>query len=116
MTTCDPPNAWFSEFNHQTDETARQSALRFCVPNLPSIESALGTIGDMDGSDLHQGVNEDEREALLGTCAMIVEDAINAVLLGLRERVRVKSLGDDSKNVPFKRSSVVWAWNGFMTV
>lgn len=34
------------------------------------------------------GGGGDERESLKEACAMVVEDAINAVLLGLRERVR----------------------------
>lgn len=66
----------------------------------------------MDDSDLDQGVqvglNEDEREALLETCAMIVEDAINAVLLGLRERVRIEFIlwAMKTETVPSRRSAV----------
>eukprot|EP00903_Cladosiphon_okamuranus_P007708 g7470.t1 len=82
----------------KTSETPRESALRFCTPNLPKIESALGL-------ELHEGENEEGdrdddtnapqegssvsegRQSLREACAVIVEDAINAVLLGLRERV-----------------------------
>lgn len=82
--------------NDQTSETPRASALRFCTPNLRKIESALGL-------DLHVGVGEngdddidasqeggsmsEGRQSLREACTAIVEDAINAVLLGLRERV-----------------------------
>ena len=39
--------------------------------------------GAAGGGSLAEG-----RESLKEACAMVVEDAINAVLLGLRERVR----------------------------
>ena len=90
----------------QASETPRVSALRFCGQNLPAIESALGVNivdevvpgGDDDDDDddvvAGEGVGRggggrgNERESLKEACAMVVEDAINAVLLGLRERVR----------------------------
>ncbi|CAM9577351.1 unnamed protein product [Scytosiphon promiscuus] len=79
----------------RTDETPRASAERFCSPNLATIESALGI-------DLYEGEHEESggeesleernfmsmgRESLREACTVVVEDAINAVLLGLRERV-----------------------------
>lgn len=71
------------------------SAQRFCIPNLPTIESALGV-------ELYEGEHEEDggeelpeemgfmsmgRESLKEACTVVVENAINAVLLGLRERV-----------------------------
>ena len=85
----------------QASETPRVSALRFCGPNLPAIESALGVdiVEEVLPGDVDDAVGEgvlaggeagrgDARESLKEACAMVVEDAINAVLLGLRERVR----------------------------
>lgn len=86
----------------QASETPHVSALRFCGQNLPAIESALGVNiveevvlpgGDDDavGEAIPAGGGGGgggERESLKEACAMVVEDAINAVLLGLRERVR----------------------------
>eukprot|EP00904_Undaria_pinnatifida_P001646 jgi/Undpi1/11482/HiC_scaffold_30.g13779.m1 len=93
---------------YRTSETPAVSALRFCGPNLPAIESALGidNTEEIAGHDDDVATEEDVaasggrrggaagggslaegRESLKEACAMVVEDAINAVLLGLRERV-----------------------------
>lgn len=83
----------------KTNETPRTSAVRFCEPHLPAIETALGLDFSVDGGagvaplDDEQGgeipaVTSEGRESLREACALVVEDAINAVLLGLRERVR----------------------------
>eukprot|EP00752_Nemacystus_decipiens_P012023 g10658.t1 len=76
----------------KTSETPRASARRFCTPNLRKIESALGLElheGENKDTDASQagGVMSESRESLREACTVIVEDAINAVLLGLRERV-----------------------------
>ncbi|CAM9138254.1 unnamed protein product [Ectocarpus sp. 12 AP-2014] len=79
----------------KTTETPRTSARRFCTPNLPEIESALG-LDAYDGED--EGRDEEGstgvgffmsegRKSLREACTVVVEDAINAVLLGMRERV-----------------------------
>ena len=83
--------------NDQTSETPRESALRFCVANLLAIESALG-VDHGDGNEYSEavgyggmgeaGYGSDGRDTLRDVCMTIVEDAINAVLLGLRKRVR----------------------------
>ncbi|CAM9105068.1 unnamed protein product [Ascophyllum nodosum] len=80
----------------RTSETPRESALRFCVANLLAIESALG-VDHGDGNEYSEavgyggmgeaGYGSDGRDTLRDVCMTIVEDAINAVLLGLRKRV-----------------------------
>lgn len=88
---------------NQTSETPRASALRFCTPNLRKIESALGLElyegedEDMDASK-EGGLMSESRESLREACTVIVEDAINAVLLGLRERVCTGSFTGCSPN------------------
>ncbi|CBN75632.1 hypothetical protein Esi_0151_0023 [Ectocarpus siliculosus] len=79
----------------KTTETPRTSARRFCTPNLPVIESALG-LDAYEGEDEGRGEEEstgvgfflsEGRKSLREACTVVVEDAINAVLLGMRERV-----------------------------
>lgn len=79
----------------QTTETPRTSATRFCTPNLPVIESALG-LDAYEGEDEERDEEEstgvgffmsEGRKSLREACTVVVEDAINAVLLGMRERV-----------------------------
>ena len=77
----------------QTSETPRASALRFCTNNLRKIESTLGLEfyeGEEEDADAspEEGFMSEGRQSLREACTVVVEDAINAVLLGLRERVR----------------------------
>ncbi|CAM9674009.1 unnamed protein product, partial [Laminaria digitata] len=88
---------------YRASETPHVSALRFCGPNLRAIESALGIDISEEVLSADDDVNAageaalpgaggrgggSGRESLKEACAMVVEDAINAVLLGLRYRVR----------------------------
>lgn len=88
------------------------SAQRFCRAQLPKLEAALGAPrvvddrpDDDNGWEEEEGGGEAsawgsrERQDLVEACAQIVESAINAILLGLRDlvsgvwrnRVRVKA-------------------------
>ncbi|CAB1114863.1 unnamed protein product [Ectocarpus sp. CCAP 1310/34] len=79
----------------KTTETPRTSARRFCTPNLPVIESALGIDAfeeagegrDEEGSTGVGFFMSEGRKSLREACTVVVEDAINAVLLGMRERL-----------------------------
>lgn len=77
------------------------SALRFCEPNLPAIESALGLEFVEEDGDIGQDKESmsEGRDALKQACAVVVEDAINAILLGLRERVSLKVDGNSPGRV-----------------
>ncbi|CAM9972726.1 unnamed protein product, partial [Ectocarpus sp. 4 AP-2014] len=106
----------------KTTETPRTSARRFCTPNLPEIESALGLDayeGEGEGRDEEgsTGVGflmSEGRKSLREACTVVVEDAINAVLLGMRERVLEAELtqANSTDSSSYDDSSDGWPQEG----
>ncbi|CAM9951076.1 unnamed protein product [Ectocarpus sp. 6 AP-2014] len=106
----------------KTTETPRTSARRFCTPNLPVIESALG-LDAYEGEDEGRGEEEstgvgffmsEGRKSLREACTVVVEDAINAVLLGMRERVLEAELtqANSTDSFSYDDSSDGWPQEG----